>query len=81
MTITPEQCRAARGLLDWSQSDLAEASGIGESTINRFERMTRKPYPNTRKTLRAALEAAGIVFIDDDDTVGAVLRRRDPEGN
>ena len=64
MTITAEQCRAARGLLDWSQPDLARASGIGRSTITRFERGSHTPHASNLAALRAALEEAGVEFID-----------------
>lgn len=37
-TLTPEQCRAGRGWLDWTQQDLATYSGVGLSTIRDFER-------------------------------------------
>jgi transcriptional regulator with XRE-family HTH domain len=64
MTITPGQCRAARALLYWSQPTLAEATGIARETIAHFERGARAPYPRNLATIRAALEAAGIEFID-----------------
>jgi transcriptional regulator with XRE-family HTH domain len=35
--ITPRQCRAARGLLGWSQADLANACGMSKTAINNFE--------------------------------------------
>ena len=63
MTITPEQCRAARALLNWSQPDLAEAVGIARETIAHFERGARVPHPNNLSDIRAALEAAGVEFI------------------
>ena len=66
MTITPEQCRAARALLDWSQSALAEATGSGQSTVAKFERGIREPHASTLKKLRATLEAAGVEFIDEN---------------
>lgn len=36
--ITIEQCRAARGLLGWTQSDLAQKSGLSKTAINNFEK-------------------------------------------
>ena len=33
----PVQCRAARGLLAWTQYDLAEGAGIGIVTVHQFE--------------------------------------------
>ena len=77
----PNARRAARAPLNWSQAEIAEASGVGESTIIRFESGSRKPHANTLKTLRATLEAAGIVFLEDNGAIGAILRPRDPEGN
>lgn len=76
MTISPEQCRAARALLDWSQPDLVEASGIGRSTITRFERGNRTPHASNLAAIRAALEAAGVEFIDRNGG-GPGLRLRD----
>ena len=32
--ITIEQCRAARGLLGWTQQDIADASGLSKTAIN-----------------------------------------------
>jgi transcriptional regulator with XRE-family HTH domain len=80
MTVTPEQSRAARALLNWSRSDLAKAAGVGQSTIAKFERRERTPHASNLAAIRAALETAGIVFIEGDDTMGAGLRLRDPEG-
>jgi transcriptional regulator with XRE-family HTH domain len=35
--ITASQCRAARGLLDWTQQELADAARIGVATVRLFE--------------------------------------------
>jgi transcriptional regulator with XRE-family HTH domain len=64
MSITKEQCRAARALLGWSQSELATASQVAQKTIADFERDARNLYPRTVADIRAALERAGIEFID-----------------
>ncbi len=64
MSITNEQCRAARALLGWSQSDLATASLIAQKTIADFERDARELRPRTVADIRATLEKAGIEFID-----------------
>lgn len=61
-SITPGQCRAARGLLDWSQERLAEESKVGAKTIVDFEQSKRKPFARTIRDLREAFEAAGIEF-------------------
>jgi transcriptional regulator with XRE-family HTH domain len=79
MTISPEQCRAARILLKWMQPDLAKSAGTALSTIADFERGARAPHAKNLAAIRAALEAAGIVFIDSDDTMGPGVRLRDPQ--
>ncbi len=63
-TLSPELCRAARNLLDLSQQDLAEAAGVGRSTIADFERGARLPTPEKLAAIQAALEAAGVAFIE-----------------
>ncbi len=66
MSISPAQCRAARGLLGWSQSDLSEASKTATKTIADFERGAREPYPRTLEDVRGALERAGLEFIEEN---------------
>lgn len=36
--ITREQIRAARGLLGWTQAELAKAAGLYEVAVNKLER-------------------------------------------
>jgi transcriptional regulator with XRE-family HTH domain len=60
--MTPAQCRAARALLDMTQPDLAQAAGVGLSTIVDFERSRRVVLDETLDAIRAALEAAGVEF-------------------
>jgi transcriptional regulator with XRE-family HTH domain len=36
--LTPALCRAARGLLDWTQKDLADAVGVSVTTLTGYER-------------------------------------------
>jgi transcriptional regulator with XRE-family HTH domain len=66
MSIIPAQCRAARGLLGWSQSDLSEASKTATKTVADFERGARIPYQRTLDDIREALEMAGIEFIAEN---------------
>ncbi len=65
--MTPEQSRAARGWLDWSQDDLAVAAKVSPSTVRDFEKGRRVPIVNNREAIRAALETAGIGFVFDDE--------------
>ncbi len=37
MMLTPSQCRAARALIAWSQSDLCDAAKVGRATLANFE--------------------------------------------
>ena len=74
--ITPEQCRAARGLLDWNQQQLAEVSQVGIVTIRQLEAGTNQPRRATLLVVRRALEAAGVEFIDENGGgVGVRLRK------
>jgi len=77
--LTSGQIRAARALLRWSAEDLARASTVGVATIRRAELVegeTSMNAPND-KAIRQALEAAGIVFIEENGG-GAGLRLRKP---
>lgn len=60
--LAPETCRAARGLLDLSQEQLARRAGVSRLTVADFERGVRRPIPATLTALRRTLEAAGIEF-------------------
>jgi transcriptional regulator with XRE-family HTH domain len=62
--VDPAQCRAARALLDWSQSDLMAHCGASQKTITDFERGLTRPYRRTLTAIIAAFEVAGIEFID-----------------
>ena len=64
--MTPEQCRAARALIEWSQDELAEKSVVAKRTIAAFEKNERTPYARTLDALRSALEAAGVQFIAEN---------------
>ena len=62
MELIPGQCRAARALLFWSQERLAFAAGLGISTIYDFERDRRNVSSDAVRSIRLALENAGIVL-------------------
>ncbi|MGJ4972353.1 MULTISPECIES: helix-turn-helix transcriptional regulator [unclassified Bradyrhizobium] len=64
--MTPDRSRAARGLLDWSQAELAARSNLSDSTIRDFEKGGRIPSINNLAAVRRALEAGGVQFIDGD---------------
>ncbi len=60
--ITVEQFRAARALLDWSRSELAEQAGLSLPTVQRVEKGGATVSDEARQKLRATLEAAGVEF-------------------
>ena len=75
--ITSSQLRAARALLKITAIDLALISGVGVSTIKRFELSEGVPSGNikTIDSLKKALENAGIEFIGTpDDRPGVRLK-------
>jgi predicted transcriptional regulator len=71
--ITPAQCRAARGLLGWTQKDLAEKARVGIVTVHQLEAELTEPRHSTLDVIRRAFEGAGVVFIDENGG-GAGLR-------
>ena len=79
MSITSDQCRAARALLKWSQRDLKEKTLVARVTIAQFEQGASQPYERTLRDLRIAFEEAGIEFIDENGG-GAGVRFKRPKG-
>ncbi|MBP0447687.1 DUF4118 domain-containing protein [Roseomonas sp. SSH11] len=74
MPLTPEQCRAARGLLDWTQDELAEHAGVSRGTVRGFEAGHHVLRPDTGAAICGALETAGVVFLDADGRMGYGVR-------
>jgi DNA-binding transcriptional regulator YiaG len=64
--MSPEQCRAARGWLDWTQQELARRASVGLSTVRDFEKGERTPIPNNLAAIRRAIENAGVRLVFDD---------------
>jgi DNA-binding transcriptional regulator YiaG len=62
-TITPGQCRAARGLIEMTQTELAALANLGLSTIVDFEKARRDVSREAKESIREALEKAGVQFI------------------
>ena len=65
--MTPAQCRAARGWLNWSQDELARRSHVSLSTVRDFEKGRRVPIANNLRAMREALEREGVELTHDPD--------------
>ncbi len=74
--MSPAQCRAARSLLNWRQSALADAASLGLSTVVDFERERRDVSENAKAAIVAALEAADIEFVSNERGEGVVRLRK-----
>jgi transcriptional regulator with XRE-family HTH domain len=75
--ITIEQLRGARGLLGWSQTELARRAGLSLPTVKRFEAGTGKRVSDEAiDRLQGALETAGVVFIEENGSGGPGVRLR-----
>lgn len=75
MLVKPAQVRMARAALDWSLADLAQAADVHRNTISNYERGIYDGDPKSLGKIRAALEKAGVVFIDGD-SFGVRLKKK-----
>lgn len=71
--ITPEQCRAARALLDWSREQLSVESGVPLRTLTDFETGATKPRRATLEGLADAFGKAGVAFVTVKGAVGGAI--------
>ena len=76
--ISAAQCRAARGLLGWTQYDLSERAGVGTVTIHQLEAGVGRPRRATLDVVRRAFEAGGVEFIAGNGK-GEGVRFRKPK--
>nr|WP_210255334.1 helix-turn-helix transcriptional regulator [Ancylobacter pratisalsi] len=67
----------ARAALNWSTQELATRAGVGVNTVNRFETGQDARMSSVEK-MRATLESAGVIFIDQNGNgPGVRLRERE----
>lgn len=71
--ISAAQCRAARGLVDWTISRLAEESGVLLADLSAFER-GGDIDPLTVSSIMRSLEGAGAKFLPEGKGRGAGVR-------
>jgi transcriptional regulator with XRE-family HTH domain len=69
------QSKMARAAIGWGVRELAKEAGVAVDTISRLER-GEEIMPRTLAAIRAALEAAGVIFIDQNGN-GPGVRLRD----
>lgn len=75
MGMTAAQCRMARAALQLGVREVADLAQVSPNTIARLERGERL-YPRTVEAIRAALEAAGVEFIESEGGAGPGVRLR-----
>ena len=74
--IKRAQIRGARAMLELTQADLANASGISKASILDIETGKTKPKSSTLSFIQRALEEAGIVFVKQNgDGPGVRLKK------
>ncbi len=66
MSITTAQIRGARGILNWSQNDLAERTNISATSIGSIEKGQSQPRESTMLAIQKAFESSGIEFLGKD---------------
>lgn len=75
MHLFPEQCRAARGLLDWTQEQLAALAGVSRSTVKDFECHRHALQRSSERLVVAAFESHGVEFLfNENDGLGVRLK-------
>lgn len=75
--IQSSQCRAARAMAEMDQAVLATAAGVSRNVIVDFEKGRRTPTRNNLAAIKAALEAAGVIFVDENGEGPGVRLRKE----
>jgi transcriptional regulator with XRE-family HTH domain len=71
---------AARALIGWSQSELAQKIGASVQTIKRLESGSRNVSEDMMTRAKEALESAGVEFIaENGGGAGVRLRKGKPD--
>ena len=77
MPVTSAQVRMARGALNWTIRELAEATGLHRNTISNIEVGRYAGDDNSLEQIEAVLTKAGVEFIDENGGgPGVRLRKR-----
>jgi transcriptional regulator with XRE-family HTH domain len=75
--ITGSHIRAARGLLGWTQKDLAKRGKVALGTLRKMEESEGHVGARTETLIRVtlALQKAGVEFLDDEQP-GVRLKKK-----
>jgi predicted transcriptional regulator len=75
--ISGRHLRAARGLLGWTQKDLAKRGKVALGTLRKMEDSDGRVEARTETLIRVmtALEKAGVEFLNDDQP-GVRMRKK-----
>lgn len=77
LTLSTEQCRAARALIGISQSDLCDMANVSIKTLSDFEAGKTQPHRKTIQMLRVSLSIAGVDFIEPQGAYSFGVRLRE----
>ena len=75
MLLTPQQVRAARGLLGWSRRELSIVSRVSHNTIKAMELGQTDPRRSTLVKLSRTFAMHEILFVTGVAGDGVMLRR------
>lgn len=74
--MEPNQCRAARALLGWTQEALASRASVSIGALRNYERGSSELMAANKSELRRTFEAAGIVFGDAAGLLSVGIKQR-----
>ncbi|MBM0205672.1 helix-turn-helix domain-containing protein [Micromonospora sp. STR1s_5] len=78
--MTPQQCKMARAGLGLGVRELAERARVSTNTITRLE-AGEELKPRTVAAVRAALETAGVIFVEENGEGPGVRLRKAARGD
>lgn len=70
--LSPEQSRAARAWLDWTQEELAKHSNVSLSTVRDFEKGRRVPIANNLDAMGRVFQTRGICLLFDGEKASGI---------
>jgi transcriptional regulator with XRE-family HTH domain len=73
------QCKMARVATGLGIRELAELAQVAPTTVSRLE-AGEELKPRTLAAIRAALESAGVIFVDENGEGPGVRLRKAPQG-